>query len=344
MNDQPDRLFDVPPRWAEHWADMPEFVQGDTRPVESMNVYFASEDDRREFLQLVGAPVTRRAGIWYPYRPPRVYDRPAVVGNVPAGRYPVYVVSKGRADSRLTSRSLEELGIDYRIVIEPQEAEDYAEHIDAAKILTLPFSNLGQGSIPARNWIWDHAVESGARRHWILDDNIAGFARLNRNETRKIYDENPLIPVETFVDRYDNVALAGLEYRGLGNGDKDPRKAPFRLNTRVYSCILINHALPMRWRGTYNEDTDLSLRALKDGWATVLFHAYTIGKAQTGTMGGGNADLYAGDGRRKMAESLREQHPDVVTIVEKWGRVQHLVDYSPFKHNPLNRWARADRS
>jgi hypothetical protein len=51
-------------------------------------------------------------------------------------------------------------------------------------------------------------------------------------------------------------------------------------------------------------------------------------------MKGGNTDeLYQGDGRLKMAESLREQHPDVVKVVRKWGRWQHQVDYRPFKAN-----------
>ena len=65
--------------------------------------------------------------------------------------YPVYIVSKGRWDSRLTSKALEEMKMPYSIVVEPQEYENYASVIDPAKILVLPFSNLGQGSIPARN-------------------------------------------------------------------------------------------------------------------------------------------------------------------------------------------------
>ena len=36
-----------------------------------------------------------------------------------------------------------------------------------------------------------------------------------------------------------------------------------------------------------------------------------------------------------MAESLRDQHPDVVKITRKWGRWQHHVDYRPFKGNRL---------
>ena len=57
----------------------------------------------------------------------------------------------------LTVKSLDYIGVDYKIVIEPQEFDQYAQVIDPAKILTLPFSNLGQGSIPARNWVWEHA-------------------------------------------------------------------------------------------------------------------------------------------------------------------------------------------
>jgi hypothetical protein len=117
---------------------------------------------------------------------------------------------------------------------------------------------------------------------------------------------------------------------------------PFVLNTRIYSCILIRNDIPYRWRGRYNEDTDLSLRALKDGWCTVLFNAFLARKQQTMTAKGGNTEeLYKlngqADGRLLMAQSLQQQHPDVVTITRKWGRWQHQVDYRPFKNNRLIR-------
>jgi hypothetical protein len=55
------------------------------------------------------------------------------------------------------------------------------------------------------------------------------------------------------------------------------------------------------------------------------------------TMGGGNTeDLYeVDDGRLKMAQSLVDQHPDVVCITEKWGRKQHQVNYRIFKSNKM---------
>ena len=112
---------------------------------------------------------------------------------------------------------------------------------------------------------------------------------------------------------------------------------PFLLNTRIYSCLLIDNSCEHRWRGRYNEDTDLSLRALKDGWCTILFQAFLCDKTTTMTDTGGNTeDLYEiDDGRLKMAESLVKQHPDVARVTQKWGRWQHHVDYRPFRHNKL---------
>lgn len=252
-------------------------------------------------------------------------------------RYPVYVISKGRWESRLTIKALEQIGVPYHVVIEPQEYEQYSAVIDPTKIYRLPFSNLGQGSIPARNWVWEHSVSIGAERHWILDDNIALFKRLHNAVRRRVRDGAIFRAAEDFVDRYENVALAGFQYQGFADNTLS-RRWPFLLNTRIYSCILIRNDLPYRWRGRYNEDTDLSLRALKDGWCTILFYAFLANKMPTLTMKGGNTDeLYKEDGRLQMAQSLQRQHPDVTKIIRRWDRWQHLVDYRPFARNKLKR-------
>ena len=250
-------------------------------------------------------------------------------------KYPIYIVSKGRADSRLTSKALELINVPYRIVVEPQEYDDYASVINSDKILVLPFSNLEQGSIPARNWIWEHSINEGYERHWVLDDNIEQFNRLNRNLQVKVTSGTIFKCTEDFVDRYENVALAGFQYDYFA---KAKTLLPaFYTNTRIYSCTLIKNDIDFRWRGKYNEDTDLSLRVLKAGLCTVLFYAFIQQKAQTMTMKGGNTDnVYVdGDNRLKFAESLVEQHPDVVKVVWRFNRWHHQVNYKPFKNNRL---------
>ena len=142
------------------------------------------------------------------------------------------------------------------------------------------------------------------------------------------------------MERYENIALAAFNYQWACKATV--KVPPYYLNTRIYSCILIKNELPFRWRGRYNEDTDLSLRVMNAGLCTILFNAFLCGKASTMTMKGGNTDeLYKDDGRLKMAESLVQQHLDVVTRSWKFGRWQHQVDDRPFKKNNLRRKANA---
>jgi hypothetical protein len=254
-------------------------------------------------------------------------------------RFPVYIISKGRWERRQTSRTLELMNVPYRIVVEPKEYDLYASVIDKDKILMLPgnFSEQGQGGIPVRNWVWEHSIKEGHLWHWILDDNIESVERFNNNLKIKCETGTPFFVIEDFVLRYENIALAGMNYALFCPAIE--ARPPLRFNTRIYSCILIRNDIPYRWRGRYNEDTDLSLRALKDGWCTVLFNAFLIGKRATLTQGGGNTDtIYnTGDKRMAFARSLAEQHPDIVKVTWKFHRWHHQVNYKPFKSNLLIR-------
>tara|TARA_R100001440_G_C2522154_1_gene118989 strand:- start:2872 stop:3726 length:855 start_codon:yes stop_codon:yes gene_type:complete len=253
-------------------------------------------------------------------------------------KYPIYIISKGRWKSRYTSKALEKIKTPYRIVVEPSEYNNYKEVIDSKKILKLPsnFSELNLGGIPVRNWVWRHSINEGHKRHWIIDDNIQDFYRLNHNKRLHVASGTIFKCAEDFVDRYTNVPMAGFNYNTFAIPVK--RLPPFHLNTRIYSCILLSNEIEHRWRGRYNEDTDLSLRILKDGYCTILFNAFLCDKTETMRMTGGNTDkLYQQndeqDGRKLMTESLVKQHPDVVRMVYRWDRWTHSVNYKQFKLN-----------
>ena len=83
-------------------------------------------------------------------------------------KYPIYVISKGRYDTCHTAKFLIKDKVDFKLVVEPQEEEQYRKNF-GKHVTVLPFSNLGQGSIPARNWCWEDAKKNGHFRHWILD-------------------------------------------------------------------------------------------------------------------------------------------------------------------------------
>jgi len=158
------------------------------------------------------------------------------------------------------------------------------------------------------------------------------FYRLNANRRIPVDSGTIFRVAEIFTDRYENIGMSGLNYTTFAQ-DRSERIPPYYLNTRVYSMILIDNSLPHRWRGKYNEDTDLSIRVMKDGLCTVLFNAFLGDKTQTMLMKGGNTDtIYnQGDDRLEFAKSLAEQHPDVVKVVWKFNRWHHQVDYSGFR-------------
>jgi hypothetical protein len=266
-----------------------------------------------------------------------------------SGSIPIYIPSKGRSDSCLTMRALEAMGVSYLVIVEEQQYDDYAETLGKHRLLVLDiayqreydtFDNLGlsksTGPGPARNFAWDHAIASGHSWHWVMDDNIRRFFRLNKNLKVPVNTSAIFTAMEEFVDRYTNVAMAGPNYFMFAS--RKSRMPPFKANTRIYSCNLIRNDVPFRWRGRYNEDTDLSLRMLKAGWCTIQFNAFLQEKTTTQTLGGGNtAEFYAKEGTAPKSEMLVRMHPDVARIAYRFGRIHHYVNYKPFAKNRLRR-------
>ena len=262
-------------------------------------------------------------------------------------KFPVYIVSKGRANNGLTTRALHEMGVPHYLVVEEDEMDLYKDGRCYGEILVMPriykaeyelcddlgFSK-GTGPGPARNFCIDHSIWKGFDRHWVLDDNIDAFHYLNRNEKFEIRTGATLKAAEDFVCRYSNVPVAGFNYYSFCK--KNDAVPPYVLNTRIYSCLLIDNKARYRWRGRYNEDTDLSLRVLKDGLCTIQFNAFLCGKITTQRMKGGNTEeFYDDEGTLPKSQMLEKLHPDVAKVVFKFNRWHHQVDYSQFKKNKL---------
>lgn len=262
-------------------------------------------------------------------------------------RFPLYIPSKGRAKYSLTSKALDEMGVHHRIVVEPQEYDAYAATVGAHKLLVLDMGykdaydtcddgdHVRTGSGPARNFIWDHAVSEGHPWHWIMDDNIRAFYRMVKNQKIRMGDGAGFCIMEDFCQRYSNISMAGPNYEF--SCPRKQKRPPFQFNTRIYSCNLIRCDTPYRWRGRYNEDTDLSLRMLKDGWCTILFNAFLQKKIATQLVPGGNTDEIYQGGTRDKSEMIVRLHPDVAKMAMKWGRWHHHVDYRSFQYRKLKR-------
>ena len=265
-------------------------------------------------------------------------------------KYPIFIPSKGRYDSLITARYLDYCKVPYRIVVEPQEYNDYLKNVGHKKkliVLDLKYKeeydtcdDLGleksTGPGPARNFAWDVSISEGFDHHWVMDDNITSFRRFNKNEKVKVSTGAVFKAMEDFVLRYKNIGMSGPNYYMFQPARQ--KSPPFILNTRIYSCNLIRNDIPFRWRGRYNEDTILSLDILKKGLCTLQFNAFLQEKMTTQTLRGGNsAEFYDIEGTLAKSKMQVKVHPDVSRIVKRFGRIHHYVDYSPFKINKLIR-------
>jgi len=328
--------------------NMCEYVNEPT-PLETnpcFKVIFPTPDDRTHFADLLtelhGSTVSvlpTTKSLWFPYRPKNALRGLMYITDEPIlPKYPIYILSKGRWDTRFTSKTLEEMNVPYKIVVEPQEYDNYKQHISEDKILILPeeYLNKDQAGIPARNFIWQHSIDNGHTAHWVIDDNIKGFFRWNRNKRLPLKSGICFKMIEDYYDGTENVAQCGMQYASFFP-EISVRKPLYLKNTRIYSCILQKNDidLPERWRGKYNEDTDLSLRLLKRGYATLLFQNFLCGKQTTLSVKGGNQQIYSGDGLQRKLDSLIEQHPDVVKGTFKFKKVHHQVNYKPFANNKI---------
>jgi hypothetical protein len=165
-------------------------------------------------------------------------------------KYPIYIISKGRSEKTLTADFLMKENIPFTMAVEPQEFEAYGKRIPKKYLGKLPFSNLGMGSTPARNWCWEDSISRGHDKHFLFDDNIYGFVRFNDGVRKSCSAISALVSLQNFSDKYINIAISGYNYRYFAARDL---AKPFFLNHHVYSGLLINNKIPFRWRLKYNE-------------------------------------------------------------------------------------------
>ena len=302
-------------------------------------------------------------------------------------QFPLYIPTKGRHEYMVTSKALTALGVPHFLVVEPQQMDAYLAAVEAMSLsatvleMDLGFKDryelcddlglarstgpvpapcyelcddLGlarsTGPGPARNFAWEHSRSEGHPWHWVMDDNIRWFYRLNRNLKVPVSDGTIFRCMEDFALRYSNVAMAGPNYFMFAS--RKSAMPPFVTNTRIYSCNLIRNDVQQRWRGRYNEDTILSLDLLKAGFCTIQFNAFLQEKMETQKLPGGNTDefylvegqkqagqKYADTGTVAKSKMLCDVHPDVAEMAWRFKRWHHHVDYTPFKTMKLERRA-----
>ena len=333
----------------EHYSNLPEFKWSDDLKNRFLyEVQFRNENEKEVFFQAFNQKPTKRNYIYHELD--LTTNNEYEYGEKIQSKYPIYVITKGRWEKSYTIDTLEDMGVDFYICVEPKEYDMYCSNpkVDKNKILVLPqdFSEQGNGAVPVRNFVWEHSVQQGHPKHWQLDDNILWFYRWNNNQQLKVRDGVFFRMMEDFSDRYENIGLTSCQYKSFIPAI-DTGREEFIVNTRAYSCILINtelldKRLDERWRGRYNDDTDLSLRVLSTGdICTVNFNSLLSGKQTSGSMKGGMAEIYdnhSHNGYMKKFNALKDNWKDIVKLTNKRhkdGRPHHIIEYTKLFNQTL---------
>lgn len=221
--------------------------------------------------------------------------------------WPIIIPSKGRPDQPLF-RKLEVEGLDFTILIEPQDVGKYTEHIAPARLMALDHNDMGLAY--SRNWTLEIARERGYRWFWVLDDDITGFYRTIGNRCVGDTAKAILYEAQALIQSMPNVGQAALEYQQFAWS----AKRQFAVNSYCDVAVAINtvktHGLQYDTTVNLKEDRDFTLQVLNAGFDTVRCCRLSFGAPKNGSNKGGLFDEYR-SGREAQASQLMEK---------KWGR------------------------
>lgn len=353
-NKKPGKKRGNSKKWQETWKGMPYFINEKNEAYAVIKFHFDEEIYGIEGISEVMEQTcsSKSKSLWFPKWNGVGRERYIrVVGGSSETKYPVYVISKGRADKCLTSKWLTACEVHHYVAVEPQEYDSYMETVGQSPYTTVLVMDLkfkdeyethyveaegeerktGPGAV--RNYVWHHSMtELGAKKHHVLDDNMNGFFLLSDNTKFKVRTGAFIRAFEDFTDAHENVKMSSPNY---GKFALQNEIQPSHIyNTRMYSWQLIDNSLwdeGIKWHCKYNEDTAISLDILEKGYSTLQTNFFLQDKLTTQTLKGGNTEeFYEGEGTYNKSKMLADLYPEVAKLVWKFSRWHHEVDYKKY--------------
>jgi len=240
-------------------------------------------------------------------------------------KYPVYILSKGRHDSVMTHKTLIEHGIDnYKIFVEPQDYDAYATIHEEENLVNIEHNDLGISYV--RNYIGDYARKHDHEMYWMMDDDFRNFRRQHENRNVVIETNRALAAVESVVDRYANIGIAGIIHIAYAFAKTEH----VSVNRLAAGCFLMNARLPFKWRADVVEDIDITLQTLESReWCTLIFNRLMFDTPPTGTKAGGNMlNQFKDDNRYKTYVRTMDAWPDRFKVSEVKGPKQYTLRHT----------------
>ena len=205
----------------------------------------------------------------------------------------VYILSKGRADCGFTHLTLQKDNIPYKIMVEPQDYDDYIKYHDPNTIVKMDKNNGGIEYV--RNYIKEYSKNRNEKWHWQMDDDIQKFKIRINDKNIETKGLNNLSIVEKTTKLFNNVAISGLASSAFAFS----KKVPVKVNQLAYSCVLANNDVDIKWSIGGCEDWHYTLNVLEDNWCTISFSHILFDAPGTAVQKGGSMVHWESKEKRK---------------------------------------------
>jgi hypothetical protein len=234
-----------------------------------------------------------------------------------------FIPTKNRLNTK-TYKLFQEVGIEVRHFIEPQEIDTY----NVPNKISILQNDKGIGYV--RNFMLEYAKKNNYE--WVLfcDDDVSSFGIYNGKTIKqdasiwfKILDKAKKLPFE----------LIGINYTQHAWHEK----TSYSINKKfVEVCILIN-ILKINWsyRSEFNlkEDRDFALQTIKLGNGILRFNHFWFSCPDVGSNSGGLQDMYKAKKDEESAKKMcYEWHP-FITLKNKGTRIDMKTDIKGLAEN-----------
>lgn len=233
--------------------------------------------------------------------------------------YTIYIPSKGRPNTGLTYKHCIENGLKFKVVVEPQDYEEYSKYISKDNLLQLDKNN--QGIQYARTFIKKYSQSCNESHHWQMDDDMRKFTiRKNSNGVKKNTKtdlKNVICIVEYLNNLFKNIAITGI----TSNIFAFSKPLSCQINRLAYGVVLVNNSVDLYWRKDTVEDWDYTLNCLEAGYCTLVLNHINFDTPSSGSNSGGNqmTDWETIDKRREFYEKFCNLWPDYFECVKITG-------------------------
>lgn len=245
---------------------------------------------------------------------------------------PLLIPSKNRADSKLFNLLAKD-NINFKIVIEPQDENNYRNKGWDKNLLLLPENN--RGLVYSRNFILNYARKNNIEWLWMCDDDVKGFYQTINNKNQSI---SPLtafnLAEEKFISR-KNIAQCSMEYQQYAWSQK--KDIITNSYCDVVVCININNTIGINYRQQVilKEDRDFTLQCLSLGYDVIRTGKISFGCPKNGSNKGGLYDVYRTGLEKDSVNNMCKLWGDKLCIpnTKKDGRYDVKINWKLFAKN-----------